>query len=161
MHGWREGKRERAEAVGDSGTSNMLSLCKTDRKAAIRELKSCSREEGAGRVVEMMWTQCQGRETKPSSRRGGEVILRNRCTLKRHQLKRRQGVQMSWIRGVFQVCRPNCRLLDEDSRERKFKRPTLLKYLPLPYYNYLDKGFCFYFHSALYLHFLLFKHTAT
>lgn len=25
-HGWREGKRQRAEAVGDSGTSNMLSL---------------------------------------------------------------------------------------------------------------------------------------
>lgn len=81
-HGWREGKRQRAEAVGDSGTSNMLSLCKTDRKAVMRGLKRCSREEGGERVVEMMRIWCQGIKTKTSSRHrqhpGREGILLNR-----------------------------------------------------------------------------------
>lgn len=48
------GKQQRAEVVGVSGTSNMLSLRKTDREAVIRELKRCSREGGGERVVEMM-----------------------------------------------------------------------------------------------------------
>lgn len=68
-HGWREGKRQRAEAVGDSGTSNMLGLCKTDRKAVMRGPERCSREEGGERVVEMMRMWCQGIKTKSSSRR--------------------------------------------------------------------------------------------
>lgn len=36
-------KRERAEVVGEAEADSTLNLCKTDRKALIREMESCCR----------------------------------------------------------------------------------------------------------------------
>lgn len=48
IQGGREGEYwERAEVVGEAEADNMLSLCKTDRKAVIRVMESCCR--GGGR----------------------------------------------------------------------------------------------------------------
>lgn len=68
--GGSEGTRQRAEAVGESGTRLIES---SDNRI----------EEGAGSVVEMMWAQSQGIKTKTSSRRrerpGRRVVLQMHC----------------------------------------------------------------------------------
>lgn len=50
--GARESNRERAEVVGEAEADNMLSLCKADGKAVIRELESCYRRGGKDRQRE-------------------------------------------------------------------------------------------------------------
>lgn len=106
--GGRESNRERAEVVGEAEADNMLSFCKTDRKAVIREMESCYGEGGGGRHAEkektmcreLMRLWCQGIKTMSSSRTreqhtGREVILCNRCIMNEEE-GRQCNVSQAW-----------------------------------------------------------------
>lgn len=86
--------------VGEAEADNMLSLCKSDRKAKIREIKRSAEEEGetCGEKTmqcELMKMWCQGIKSKSSSRTreqhtGREVILCSRCIMHGHQLNKEE-----------------------------------------------------------------------